>query len=420
MPCQNESAGKCVLLAQSRCRSASVRLEDVIVNRLLLTVLLISSAVLPLRAQSSLQATVPPPTLPPTPSPLRIDLQGGATNASTNSGFRIITASDAVEIPVDSVSPDAETSCHALTVVFDDNGDGGPVVEWIARSGERTLLSAGLGTLGTGSGIELRTLLLPQNLTLAGGTVSVSFAGRFARLRVIELRPCAELTIAAPFGMDRPVLLSASGRSLSEQEVSGGDAPLLSGDSTKGNIVRAELSAAPLPIGESTPVEVVVPIAPGACESFVKAEVSGLDPASRIEVSVNGIPLGPLGLEAFPLDDPGTLRSPAGRLLRAGWRQGSLFVPAGIWKQGDNSIIFSLIKSGGDTGAPVRLRNAVGEILFATANPAVLPGNGPTNTPTAPEPLSNGSAYGNPSPSLFHTTLPTPPAPTDPGTSVGP
>ena len=392
-------------------------------NRFPLAVLLLSAAVESMVAQSSQPVPVPATTLASTLSqataPLRIDLQGGLTNAATNSGIHIITASDAVEIPVASISPDAESSCHALTVVFDDNGDGGPVVEWIASSGERTLLSAGLGTLGAGSGIELRTLLLPQNLTLPGGIVSVSFTGRFARLRVIELRPCAELTIAAPFGIEHPVLLSASGRTLTEQEASGRDTPLLRGDAAKGNIVRAELAASPLPIGESTAVEVVVPMAAGAAESFIKGEVSGLDPASRIEVAVNGIPLGPLGLEAFPLDDPGTLRSPAGRLLRAGWRAGSLFVPAGLWKQGDNSVVFSLIKGGGDASAPVRLRNAVAEILFDPSNSESLTGNS-FNAPATPEPLSNGSVYGNPSPSLFHATLPDPPVPADPAKSFGP
>ena len=389
-------------------------------NRFLLTALLLSAAVMQVRAQSTPPTLVSSTTLSPAPFPLRIDLQGGATHAATNSGFRIISSSDAVEIPVDSVSPNAETSCHALTVVFDDNGDGGPVIEWIASSGERTLLSAGLGTIGTGNGIELRTLLLPQNLTLEGGTVCVSFTGRFARLRVIEMRPCAELSVAAPFGIDRPVLLTASGHTLSEQEASGGDIPLLHGDAAKGNIVRAELAASPLPIGENSAVEVVVPMASGAGDSFVKAEVSGLDPASRIEITVNGIPLGPLGLESFPLDDPGTLRSTAGRLLRAGWRAGSLFVPAGLWKQGDNSVVFSLIKAGGDAGAPVRLRNAVAEILFGPSNPATLLANSFTNSAATPEPLSNGSTYGNPSPKLFHATLPTPPVPVDTQTSVGP
>jgi len=393
------------------------------VNRFLLTALLLSAAVESMGAQSSPPVPVASLTsssaLSQATSPLRINLQAISTNAATNSGVRIITASDAVEIPVASVSPNTETSCHALTVVFDDNGDGGPVVEWIADSGERTLLSAGLGTVGTGSGIELRTLLLPQNLTLPGGTVCVSFTGRFARLRVIEMRPCAELSVAAPFGIDRPVLLTASGRTLSEQEASGGDIPLLHGDASKGNIIRAELAASPLPIGENSAVEVVVPMASAGGDSFVKAEVSGLDPASRIEIMVNGIPLGPLGLESFPLDDPGTLRSPAGRLLRAGWRAGSLFIPAGLWKQGDNSVVFSMIKGGGDASAPVRLRNAVAEILFAPRNSASLTVNS-ANAPATPEPLSNGSVYGNPSPSLFHATLPTPPVPADPATSFGP
>lgn len=385
--------------------------------------LLLCAALVSLHGEEDTPVTVrsPAPSSTPTsPLPLRIDLRAGATNPPTNSGYRISTTQDTVEIPVPSVSPDRETSCHALTVVFDDNGDGGPVVEWIARSGERTLLSAGLGSVGTGSGIELRTLLLPQNLTLPGGTVSVSFTGRFSRLRVIELRPCEELSVAAPFGIEHPVLLTGTGHALSEQEASGGDAPLLRGDAAKGNIVRAELSATPLPIAETIPVEVVVPMTPGAGESFVKAEISGLDPASRVDVSVNGIPLGPLALEAFPLDDPGTLRSSSGRLLRAGWRAGSLYIPAGLWKQGDNSVVFSLNKAGGDTDAPVRLRNAVAEILFEPGHPASAPEKAPIMSTEAPESLSNGSAYGNPSPSLFHATLPTPPVPADPAASSGP
>jgi hypothetical protein len=218
-------------------------------------------------------------------------------------------------------------------------------------------------------------------------------------------------------GRDRPALVTATGRILSEKEVSGTEPPLLRGDETKGSVVRAELSASPIPIGENASVEVVVPLPQGAGESFLKAEVSGLDPASRIEVTVNGIPLGPLGMDSFPLDDPGTLRSPAGRLLRAGWRAGSLFVPAGLWKQGDNSVVFSLNDAGGAPGASVRVRNAVAEILFGKRNPAACPGDSTMDAPAASEPLSNGSAYGNPSPSLFHATIPSPPAPAG---SVGP
>jgi hypothetical protein len=390
-------------------------------KRLLPAIPLLCAVVVPLGAQSSLPVALPASSSlaqRTDPALLRIDLRGGATNPETTPGFRILSSSDTVEIPVAPVSPDQETTCHALTVVFDDNGDGGPVVEWIARSGERTLLSAGLGTVGTGSGMELRTMLLPQNLTLAGGTVSISFAGRFARLRVIELRPCMELSVAAPFGIDRPVLLTTTGHSLTEQESSGGEIPLIRGDLTKGNIVRAELSATPLPLAETAPVEIVVPMTLGAGESFLKAEISGLDPASRVDVTVNGIPLGPLALESFPLDDPGTLRSPspAGRLLRAGWRAGSLFVPSGLWKTGENSVVFSLNKAGVDTVAPVRLRNAFAEILFNTVHSATEPNQShgtntiPTGSTATSEPLSNGSTYGNPSPSLFHATLPTPPA----------
>jgi len=77
-------------------------------------------------------------------------------------------------------------------------------------------------------------------------------------------------------------------------------------------------------------------------------------------------------------------------------------------------------QSRGDSGTPVRLRNAVAEILFGPTNPAALPGNTSTDVPAAPETLSNGSAYGNPSPSLFHASLPIQPAAADPAASVRP
>ena len=383
-------------------------------HRVFVTVLFLSTIFMA-RGMESMADPVHPTatsaTTPQAPSPIVIDLSHAAESAKTNSGFQIDMASDAVVIPVAPVSPDVETTCYALTVIFDDNGDGGPVVEWSTSSGDRALLCAGLGTVGTAIGLERRTLLLPQNLTLAGGTVSVSFAGRFSRLRAIELSPCADITVSAPTGIQQPALLTATGKSLSKADVSGDTPPLIRGDLATGNVVRAELAASPASIGNGASLEVIVPMPPNAGDSFLKAEVSGLDPASRIEVSVNGNPMGSLGLEEFPLEDPGTLRSPGGRLLRAGWRSGSLFIPSGSWHQGDNSVVFSLSRAPGDSGDSAHLRNAVAEILFGSTN---APAPGMPNT------LSNGSIYGNPSPALFHATLPSPLSPGTAPSSVGP
>jgi len=388
------SKGKCERVAQTGCRGATVRLHELSVNLGLLASLLLTAAALPLWAAA-------PPIVP-----VRID--PGLPGAGSTDSFRINASTDSVEIPVRPLSPDAETSCHALTVVFDDNGDGGPVVEWLAADSEATLLSAGLGTLGTGSGTEARTLLLPQNLTLPGGTLRVSFAGRFGRLRTIELLPCAEITVAAPPDRGDAVMVNNTGRVLSGNEVSGGEAPLLRGDLTHGRVVRAELSASPIPLGEASPVEVIVPMESVAGESFLRAELSGLDPSSRVEVAVNGTSLGPLGMEPFPLDDAATIRSPSGRLVRAGWRAGAAFVPAGLWKQGENSVVLSLRRSGDDPGTPVRLRNAVAELLFTGSNAGYATAGSSHDSPAPAETLSNGSAYGNPSRSLFHATLPPP------------
>jgi len=116
----------------------------------------------------------------------------GTTNVPS-----IHAESDSVLIPVPALSSQEEIGCFALTVVFQDNGDGGAVVEWISKQGDLTLLSAGLGESGVAIGLNSRTLLLPQSLTLDGGTIRVSFTGRFSRLISASLRPARELGVAA-------------------------------------------------------------------------------------------------------------------------------------------------------------------------------------------------------------------------------
>lgn len=303
--------------------------------------------------------------------------------------------SSSVEFSLPSMALEEEIGCFVLTTVFDDRGDGGPLVEWIAPNGDRTLLSAGLGDVGVSPGPNVRTLLIPQSVTLDGGKVRVSFAGRFERLLTVVLRPARELSLAALPSDLTPALIDGTGHVLSSEEVSGKDWIPTTGDRTDGYLVKADLGAAPIRLdlpgtGDST--EYVVPVSTNPSGCLLQAEVAGLDPESWITVSLNGESRGALAPAPFSLNDPGVLLD-QGRIRLAGWRKVSLYLPGRLWKEGDNSLVLTLHRGQGDDSSRVLLRQLTCDMLFQSPSP---------------ETLSTGSIFGNPSPDLFHTGSPQP------------
>jgi hypothetical protein len=362
--------------------------------------------------------------------PLTLTLQPKViqpTPPSWETGSVVIqAASDTVDIPVPALASQDDIGCFALTVVFQDNGDGGPVVEWQPKEGESILLSAGIGETGIALGLNARTLLITQSLALDGGTLHISYAGRFSRIISVTLRPARELSIAALGADFSPALLGENEPTLTTSEVSGADETLPSGDRTDGQVIHAELSTAPKQLtgadagGE---MEFIIPLAVTPQGSLLQTEIAGLDPESQIEVSVNGESLGALGTAPFSLNAPNTLLSSSGRLQIAGWHPASLLIPARLWKEGDNSVILTLHRVTGDPSQAVYLRKARVDLLFSpttttsapSASPTPIPPPSPsqdTNSPATPpstgasptpaNTLSTGSVYGNPSPSLFH------------------
>ena len=382
---------------------------------------------------SSLQAAADPfQTLTVTLQP---KVSEGVIPAWETGKISIQPEADAIILPVPALASQDDVGCFAITVVFQDNGDGGPVVEWQTAEGESTLLSAGLGESGVPVGLNVRTLLLSQSLTLDGGTLKVSFAGRFARLVSVSLRPAREIGIAALGAEFTPALFEKNEPVLTGEEVSGADVTPASGDTTEGNVVHAELSIPPKRLdfpGANGLLEFVVPLTTTPQGSLLQTEVAGLDPESWIELTVNGESLGALGIAPFSLTSPGVLFSSSGRLLVAGWRPASLFIPSRLWKQGDNAVIFTLHRAVGDEGKAVTLQKSTVDFLFSpsgitatnassataapapsltsTPNPVLAQNTPPPSTPSSsPSPdniLSTGSVYGNPSPALFHATLP--------------
>jgi len=347
-------------------------------------------------------------TLQPKPTIGSIPVwETGTTNVPS-----IHSESDSVDIPVPSLSSQEEIGCFALTVVFQDNGDGGPVVEWRSNQGDLTLLSTGLGENGVALGLNARTLLLPQSLTLDGGTVRVSFTGRFSRLISISLRPARELGVAALGDDFKPALIEDDHQVLAEEEVSGADHPSQSGDKTDGYVIHADLAASPLRLdlpGSGNTTEFVVPLSDKPVGSLLQAEMGGLDPESWIEVSINGELRGILAPAPFSLKSPAVIISPEGHLQVAGWRNASIFIPSRLWTSGDNSIVLYLHRASGDSGAHVYLRNVRADLLFPSTNASTAASTDSSSTASgSSEPLSTGSIYGNPSPSLFHASSPAP------------
>ena len=338
----------------------------------------------------------------------------------------IQSASDTVDIPVPALASQDDIGGFALTVVFQDNGDGGPVVEWQPKEGESILLSAGLGETGIALGLNARTLLINQSQALDGGTLHISYAGRFSRIISVTLRPARELSIAALGADFCPAILGENEPTLTTSEVSGADETLPSGDRADGQVIHAELSTAPKQLTAADAggeMEFIIPLAATPQGSLLQTEIAGLDPESQIEVSVNGESLGALGDAPFSLNAPNALLSSSGRLQIAGWHPASLLIPAGLWKNGDNSVILTLHRVTGDVSQAVYLRKARVDLLFSptatTSAPSVSPSpiadpspSQETNSPATPlststspatsNTLSTGSAYGNPSPSLFH------------------
>lgn len=241
------------------------------------------------------------------------------------------------------------------TVVFNDNGDGGPALEWEGPDGSISTLSYGLGEIGNPVGLNSRTVLLPQVLTREGGRLLLSYFGKFESLLSLAIRPAREDSLAVVGDRHAPVLLDGNLQVFEDLEVNGARPVPMSGDIRNGSIIEAELSARVEPLEDS--LEFVMPIEGKPEAAMLRLEALGLDPEARVEVAVNGQSLGALHFPSFQLDDPSLVTDWNGGMILAGWRKGSLFISARHLREGDNSIVVSLKRSAFETGREVFLRN---------------------------------------------------------------
>jgi len=273
-----------------------------------------------------------------------------------------------VELPIPAKWRSPAVDFYAVTVVFDDRGDGGPAIEWRAPNGSTTVISTGLGNSGKSLGLNARTILLPQKLTLDGGVALVSYYGKFDGLVSVSARPAREDLLAVMGTQFDPALLDEARHVFDLDQVDGAREASLSGDIRRGSVVEAELSSGIEQIEEE--LEFVVPLEGTIEGGMLHLEALGLDLEARLDVRINSTQAGSVDFPAFRLDDPAIVPDAGGRLILAGWRGGSLFIPARLLMQGENSIIVTLRRSEFEPGNPVFLKNAAVHIRFGAASPA--------------------------------------------------
>ena len=318
---------------------------------------------------------------------------------------QVNAAAGTIEVGIPALWKKSNVEMYAVTVVFDDSGDGGPVLEWRSLDSKKmTVISYGLGEVDKPVGLNSRTILVPQGLSREGGTLVIAYRNKgsvrsagvgslaslpapskvpldadpgaierallnelqkrskFESLISIAIRPARENSLAVLGSRHAPALLDENLQVFEDREVNGIRLNPLTGDLRKGTIVEAELSGPVEPLESA--LEFIAPL-DGAVEgAMLRLETLGLDPEARLEVQVNNQTAGLLNFPGFELDDPSLVTDWNGRLILAGWRKGSLFVPARFFKQGDNSILISLKRSEMETRREVFLRNTAIHLRF--------------------------------------------------------
>lgn len=284
-----------------------------------------------------------------------------------------------IELAIPALWQVPSVEVYALSLVFNDDGDGGPAVEWRGPNGTTTTISTGLGEAGVSLGWNSRTLLLPRDLTREGGTLLISYYGKFQSLINLAIRPARENLLAVLGAGSDPALLDEALRVFERQEVSGHRSTPLTGDVRHGSVVEAELSANVEELGDA--IEFVIPVSGEVEATMLRLQVLGIDPEASLKVSINGTEVGSVGFPAFRLDDPALVPDSLGRLVLAGWRDGALFIPARHWTSGENTLVLTLKRSPLESARPVFLKNTLLHVRFG-ASPA-LPA---TPTDESPEP----------------------------------
>ena len=317
-------------------------------------------------------------------APLKITLQPeveiSALPSWATTPVKINKETDSLEIPLPPLSKQSDIEAFALTVNFHDMGDGGPLVEWVKHSGERILICSGLGINGPAIGLNSRTIAIPYELALGGGTVTISHTGRFEQIISARIRPARAAMVSALGGKITPTIVDESLAVLERESASGDELPFKKGDISHGLIMTAELSA---PIQRITgELEFAFDLKDHPEATIFRTDVQGLDLESHIEVELNGTPVGTLNMAPFQLDAPElvattTYDSKMPHFQLAGWQAAQLYLPAYLWKEKDNNLLLIIKEGAHSSDSTVHLKNSVLDMLPTAASTPIPQANTP-------------------------------------------
>ncbi len=97
----------------------------------------------------------------------------------------------------------------------------------------------------------------------------------------------------------------------------------------------------------------------------LEGKVSGLSLGQELECWINGQRAGVFALSLPSLRDPAYLLTPGIAPGLAGWRPGSLYIPAALWTSGENEIE---IRPAGSEAASYAIKDMVLELVYADAS----------------------------------------------------
>lgn len=254
-----------------------------------------------------------------------------------------------VEFDLQSLPDDEEL---LVTIVFKENGQEGLSLFWHDHaSGRQVIIASDLSDGVTGP--NQRTIQIPREVSSTRGKLIIQ--GNQAQIMRVRLDWVVLRKVYAATDQ-RPVSFIMSDRFLQSTELTGEKA-LSPPDMWVGQVFEASLQDGVEPLSEN--LEFATLIEESVRQALLTLKILGLPLDKAVEVWVNGTKAGQLQPAIPSLADPGYFADASGKAFYAGWRHSALFIPAGLLKAGENSII--IVSPQGDVfvrDASLQLRSA--------------------------------------------------------------
>jgi hypothetical protein len=221
--------------------------------------------------------------------------------------------------------------------VFDETEGGGLRVEW-QRDGQSApeLLAENLGeSLGVPN---QRPLLISASRMGGNGTLLMQ-GGSNLNVNRVKFEWVSERTMLASATRYVPVVVTASRLTLAEADVDGGPRLALE-DEWRDRVVRAALTEGSELLTPS--LELVAQLQQAPQQARLEASFAGVYLDQEVWLVVNGQEIGPVAVDVPTLEDPGHLGTPGREVVFAGWRRGSVHIPADVMLPGENSLLLEL------------------------------------------------------------------------------